>query len=271
MSLMVNQNTASTPSLVVKIGGSILGNEDTTLEDLVALQKRGATPVVVHGGGQVISKWMEKVGAQPQFVRGLRVTDAASMEIVSAVLCGLVNKDLVSSIQALGGQALGMSGVDGAMLQGRILDPDLGYVGRVEQVNPDPILSVLSAGYMPVIAPVAVHLMDSSEYSGALLNVNGDTAAGEIARALKAEYMVFLTDVEGVLNSDQSLIGSLTTEEGQALIQSGTVVGGMVPKMEACLRALEGVKVAQISDGRKSRSLLDLIEGRPSGTRIGQA
>ena len=268
---MASKNPTATPSLVVKIGGSILGSEDTTLEDLVALQKRGAIPVVVHGGGQVISEWMGKVGAQPQFVRGLRVTDAASMEIVSAVLCGLVNKELVSSIQSLGGRALGMSGVDGSMLQGRILDPDLGLVGQVVQVDPDPILGALAAGYMPVIAPVAVHVMDSSEHSGMLLNVNGDTAAGEIARALKAESMVFLTDVEGVLNSDQSLISSLTTEEGQTLIQSGTVAGGMAPKVEACLRALEGVMVSQIADGRKSRVLLDFVEGRPSGTRIGQA
>ena len=257
--------------MVVKIGGSILGSEDTTLEDLVALQKRGATPVVVHGGGQVISEWMGKVGAQPQFVRGLRVTDAASMEIVSAVLCGLINKELVSSIQSLGGKALGMSGVDGSMLQGRILDPDLGLVGQVVNVDTGPILGALAAGYMPVIAPVAVHVTDSSENSGVLLNVNGDTAAGEIARALNAESMVFLTDVEGVLNSDQSLINSLTAEEGQALIQAGTVAGGMVPKMEACLRALEGVRVAQISDGRKSNALLDFMEGRSSGTRIGRS
>ena len=268
---MASDNSTITPSLVVKIGGSILGSEDTTLEDLVALQKRGAAPVVVHGGGAVISEWMGKVGAQPQFVRGLRVTDAASMEIVSAVLCGLVNKELVSSIQSLGGKALGMSGVDGGMLQGRILDPDLGLVGQVVHVDTGPIQGALAAGYIPVIAPVAVHVMDSSQHSGALLNVNGDTAAGEIARALKAESMVFLTDVEGVLNSDQSLISSLTTEEGQALIQSGTVAGGMVPKVEACLRALEGVGVSQISDGRRSRALLDFIEGRPAGTRIGRA
>ena len=268
---MANTNTSATPSLVVKIGGSILGSEDTTLEDLVALQKRGATPVVVHGGGAVISRWMEKTGAQPQFVRGLRVTDAASMEIVSATLCGLVNKDLVASIQSLGGKALGMSGVDGAMLQASILDPDLGLVGQVAQVDTGPILAALAAGYMPVIAPVAVHLMDGSEHSGALLNVNGDTAAGEIARALRAESMVFLTDVEGVLNPDMGLIASLTAEEGQALIGSGTVAGGMVPKVEACLRALEGVSVAQIADGRRSRALLDFIEGRPAGTRIGNA
>ena len=268
---MANPQTTNAPSLVVKIGGSILGSEDTTLEDLVALQQSGSTPVVVHGGGAVISEWMSKVGAQPQFVRGLRVTDAASMEIVSAVLCGLVNKELVSSIQSLGGRAIGMSGVDGSMLQGRILDPDLGYVGQVVNVDTGPILGALAAGYIPVIAPVAVHVMDSSENSGVLLNVNGDTAAGEIARALEAESMVFLTDVEGVLNSDQSLISSLTAQEGHALIQAGTVAGGMVPKVEACLRALEGVNVAQIADGRRSRALLDLIEGRPTGTRIGQA
>ncbi|MBF8267170.1 MAG: argB [Dehalococcoidia bacterium] len=257
------------PSLVVKIGGSILGNHDTTLRDLVALQQRGNIPVVIHGGGQVITQWMEKQGTLPRFVRGLRVTDAASMEIVAAVLCGLVNKSLVAEIQSLGGKAMGVSGVDGEMLQAQIMDPELGYVGRVTHVNPALIHHALAAGYIPVIAPVALQTGDSSSPGGVLLNINGDTAAGEIARALEAEAMVFLTDVEGVVDSNRRLISRLTASQGAALIRSGTIAGGMVPKVEACLRALEKVKVAHITSGSRERALLDFVEGRSRGTRIG--
>ncbi len=256
------------PTLVVKIGGSILSSQDTTLQDLVALQQQGTIPVVIHGGGQVISQWMEKQGTLPRFVNGLRVTDAPSMEIVAATLGGLVNKTLVASIHKLGGRALGMSGVDGGMLQAKILDPELGYVGQILRVDTTPIRQALAGGYIPVIAPVAIHVMDSSEHSGVLLNVNGDTAAGEIARELEAESMVFLTDVEGVMDSHRRLVSRLTAAQGAGLIRSGTVAGGMVPKVEACLRALEKVRVAQILDGRRSRALLDFVEGRPSGTRI---
>lgn len=257
------------PTLVVKIGGSVLSSQDTTLQDLVALQQRGAIPVVVHGGGQVISLWMEKQGTVPHFVRGLRVTDASSMEIVAATLAGLVNKNLVASIQRLGGKALGMSGVDGGMLQADILDPEMGYVGRILRVDTAPIRQALAGGYIPVIAPVALHVIDSSENSGALLNINGDTATGEIARELRADSIVFLTDVEGVMDSHRRLIGRLTASQGAELMRSGTIAGGMTPKVEACLRALERVRVAQILDGRKSRALLDFVEGQPSGTRVG--
>lgn len=256
------------PTLVVKIGGSILSTQDTTLQDLVALQQQGTIPVVIHGGGQVISQWMEKQGTTPHFVNGLRVTDAHSMEIVAATLGGLVNKNLVASIQRLGGKALGMSGVDGGILQATILDTDLGYVGQIVQVDTTPIHQALAGGYIPVIAPVAIHVIDSSEHSGVLLNVNGDTAAGEIARELEAEFMVFLTDVDGVMDSNRRIISRLTASQGAGLIRSGTVAGGMVPKVEACLRALGKVRVAQILDGRNSRVLLDFVEGRPSGTRI---
>ncbi|MFH1560452.1 MAG: acetylglutamate kinase [Chloroflexota bacterium] len=257
------------PILAVKIGGSILSSQDTTLQDLVALQQQGTIPVVVHGGGQVISQWMEKQGTLPRFIKGLRVTDAPSMEIVAAILGGLVNKNLVASIQRLGGKALGMSGVDGGMLQAKILDPELGYVGQILRVDPTPIRQALAGGYIPVIAPVAIHCIDSSEYSGVLLNVNGDTATGEIAWELEAESLVFLTDVEGVMDSNRRLVNRLTAAQGAGLMRAGTIAGGMIPKVEACLRALEKVRVAQILDGRRSQALLNFVEGRPSGTRIG--
>ena len=265
---IVPSDSSLRPSLVVKIGGSVLSSQDTTLQDLVAMQQQGAVPVVVHGGGPVISQWMEKQGAVPSFVRGLRVTDAAGMEIVVATLGGLVNKSLVASVHRLGGRALGMSGVDGGMLQAEFLDPDLGYVGRITGVDPTLIQQALDMGYIPVIAPVAIHAVDGSENSGVLLNVNGDTAAGEIARALEAESMVFLTDVEGVMDSGGRVVSELTASQAADLMRSGAITGGMVPKIEACLRALERAGVAQILDGRRSRALLDFVEGHLSGTRV---
>ena len=149
-------------TIVVKIGGSTLGSGDTTLEDLVTLQRRGINPIVVHGGGKLINEWLERQGVRPRFVRGLRVTDARSLEVVVAVLTGLINKKLVASLQALGGSAMGISGVDGGMLLARVKHPELGLVGSVAQVNPDPIKAVLEMGFMPVIAPVAVQHSDGA-------------------------------------------------------------------------------------------------------------
>ena len=217
----------------------------------------------------MINEWMQKQGVRPKFVRGLRVTDAPSMEIVVAVLTGLVNKTLVASFQALGGKAMGISGVDGRMLEATVKDSELGLVGSVAQVNPEPIKAVLDAGCMPVIAPVAVDVSDASHRAGSLLNVNADTAAGEIAAALEAERLVFLTDVEGVLDSSRRLIPRLTKRQARGLMRSRVVAGGMVPKLEACLTALKEGGVAQIVDGREPRALLDTLSGKPLGTRVG--
>ncbi len=256
-------------TIVVKIGGSTFGDHDTTLEDLVVLQRKGIRAVVVHGGGKTISDWMIKQGVRPRFVRGLRVTDKASLEIVVAVLTGLVNKQLVGSILSIGGKAVGLSGVDGRMLQCEIQDPELGLVGRVKSVDTGPIQAVLDSGSIPIIAPVAVHRDDGSELSGSLLNVNADAAAGEIAAALDAKRLVFLTDVEGVLLPSRRLISRLTERRAMGLVSSKVVGGGMIPKLEACLKALGTVDAAHIIDGRRPRALLDILEGKALGTRIG--
>lgn len=260
-------NTLGT--IVVKIGGSTLGNHDTTLEDLVALQRQGINAIVVHGGGKVITEWMEKQGVRPRFVRGLRVTDAASLDIAVAVLTGLINKTLVASLLTIGGKAMGISGADGGMLIGSIKDPELGLVGNVDEVNIEPIKAVLDAGCIPVIAPVAVHRADGSEHEGSLLNINADTAAGEIAAALGAERLVFLTDVEGVFDSSHRLISRLTERQAKGLVYSNVAAGGMVPKLEACVTALREGGMAQIVDGRSPGALRDVLAGKPLGTRIG--
>jgi acetylglutamate kinase len=254
--------------VVVKIGGSTLGSHDTSLKDLVALQREGVEVVVVHGGGNVISQWMQRQGIPPQFVGGLRVTDAASLEIVVAVLTGLINKELVSLLQQLGGKTIGLSGIDGSMLQCKIANPELGYVGEVESVDGSAIRALLDAGYIPMIAPLGLHQDDGTENTGMPLNINGDTVAGELARELRAERLVFLTDVAGVMDGGGRVIRRLDRRRANILFNSGVVQGGMIPKLNACLRALEGTPVADIVDGRQPNALIDCIEGRASGTTI---
>lgn len=254
--------------IVVKIGGSTLGSHDTSIKDLVRLQEEGREVVVVHGGGNVISQWMQRQGLAPRFVRGLRVTDAPSLEIVVAVLTGLVNKELVSLMQEFGGRSVGLSGIDGCMVEAKIGDPDLGFVGEVTNVNSELIRAVLNSGYIPIIAPLGVHVRDGSENAGSPLNINGDTVAGELAYALEAEQLIFLTDVTGVMDGGGRVIRRLDRRRANILFNSGVIQGGMIPKLAACLRALERSPVANIIDGRQPNALLDCVRGDSSGTTI---
>ena len=169
--------------IVVKIGGSTLGGNDTSLQDLVALHGVGRPIVIVHGGGNVISDWMQRQNLAPNFVNGLRVPDAPSLEIVVAVLGGLVNKELTGLMQQLGGPTIGISGMDGCLLQARVANPDLGYVGEIVAVEPAAVNAILSAGFIPMISPIAVDVTPGSDHGGQPLNVNGDTAAGALANA----------------------------------------------------------------------------------------
>ena len=256
------------PPIVVKIGGSTLGSHDTSLKDLVSLQQNGTDVVVVHGGGNVISQWMQQQGIRPRFVDGLRVTDAASLKIVVAVLTGLINKELVSSIQQFGGRAIGISGIDGGMLEALIVKPELGYVGEIERINCQPLQTILASGYIPMVAPLAMHCRDGSELAGTPLNINGDTVAGELAHALDAQHLIFLTDVEGVMDGSNRVIRRLDRRRANLLFKSGVVRGGMIPKLAACLRALERSPVAHIVDGRRPDALLGCIKGSTYGTTI---
>lgn len=262
---MISGNARPT---VVKIGGSTLGSHDTTLEDIVALQQRGATPVVVHGGGNTITEWLKRLAIPSHFVRGLRVTDAESLPVVVAVLAGLVNKELVARLTELGARAVGLSGLDGGMIQGRILEPELGYVGAVVEVNVGPLRTLLAGGYLPVLAPVGIGL--AQDDGGATpLNINADTVAGEVAAALEAEQLIFLTDVEGVQDEAGRCIHRLSQEEARRLLREGTASGGMIPKLEACLRALPSAAMVRIIDGRVAHALLAAVEGVEIGTRVG--
>jgi acetylglutamate kinase len=244
--------------IVVKIGGSTLGNHDTTLEDLVELQKQGKSLVVVHGGAKVTSEWLARLGIPTSFVNGLRVTDAETLKVVAAALGGLVNKELVVAIQALGGKAVSLSGCDGNLLWASIKSPELGYAGEVVAVDPTPLKLLLDAGYIPVVSPVS---FGSVEGRTMLLNVNGDTAAGEISAALAAEKLVFLTDVDGIHDGSGKAIPKLNLVEAKNMLVSGTASGGMVPKIEASIRALTTTQVVRIVDGKVSHALLYEISG----------
>ena len=266
------------PPVVVKIGGSTLGSHDTSLRDLVTLQQEGTAVVVVHGGGNVISQWMQRQGIPPRFIRGLRVTDAASLEIVVAVLTGLINKELVSGLHALGGRAIGISGIDGGLLEARIADPELGFVGEIQQVNGGVLKAILDSGYIPMVAPLAMHCHDGSEHAGGALNINGDTVAGELAFALGAQRLIFLTDVEGIMDGNGRVIRRLDRRTANLLSNSGVIRGGMIPKLDACLRAVEvqpspeslnsQPPVAHVVDGRRPEALLDCVRGIAVGTSI---
>ncbi|MDP6497042.1 MAG: acetylglutamate kinase [Dehalococcoidia bacterium] len=264
---MAGQPTSGHP-IVVKIGGSTLGSHDTSLRDLVQLQEEGREVVVVHGGGNVISQWMQRQGLAPQFVGGLRVTDAPSLEIVVAVLTGLINKELVSSMHEFGGRSVGLSGIDACMIEAKIGNPELGFVGEVTAVNVELIRSLLDSGYIPMIAPLGVHVRDGSENAGSPLNINGDTVAGELAHALEAEQLVFLTDVGGVMDGGGRVIPRLDRRRADILFNSGVIQGGMIPKLSACLRALERSPLATIVDGRQPNALLDCVQGNSMGTTI---
>ena len=266
------QTTDRAPALetiVVKIGGSTLGNHDTTLSDVVELHKQGKNVVVVHGGGKIISEWMQRQGVRPKFVNGLRVTDHASLEIVVAVLTGLINKNLVASLISMKGKAIGMSGADNSLLTAKIRSADLGLVGDVIRVEIESLTTLLESGFIPVVAPIGISHHEGQDSRPTLLNINADTAAGEIAAALNSRQLIFLTDVEGVLDTSRRLIPRLTEKQASKLISSKVAAGGMIPKLEACVRSLESGGHAQIIDGRKPMALVDAIAGKAIGTRIG--
>lgn len=246
-------------TFVIKYGGAAMvenGLASQVMQDVVLMHCVGIRPVIVHGGGPEISEAMKRLGKQPTFVKGLRVTDAETMEIVEMVLTGKTNRRLVSAIHQQGGRAVGLSGRDGNLLRARKLDSemDIGFVGEVQEVNPSVLYSLQEAGYIPVVAPIGVG-EDGESY-----NLNADHVAGVLAGKLGASKLVLMTDVPGVLSdpdNPDSLISELTREQVQKMMESGRISGGMIPKLQACLTALEGgVPRAHIIDGRVPHALL---------------
>ena len=250
--------------VVVKVGGNAIEQaRDETLLDVVLLRYVGMHPVLVHGGGPEITAMSERLGIKATFTKGLRVTDEKTMEVVKMVLTGKVNPDIVASINRLGGQAVGMSGEDGPCIIAEPLNEALGFVGRVTQVNKEPITALLGRGDIPVIASIGLG------YDGHASNINADTVAAEIAVALSAAKMILLTDVAGVLGVDGKVVAVLSKDDARQRIDAGEVTGGMIPKLEATLRALEGVPLAHIVDGRTPHALLlELFTESGIGTMV---
>ena len=255
-------------AIVIKIGGATFGKRDPILEDIVALQKKGKSLVVVHGGGNMVTEWLKKQGIETKFVRGERITDKPALEIVAAVLGGLANKQIVATINNLGGRAVGISGVDGALIQSRIANPELGYVGTTVKVDAAVLDALLKGGFIPVISPITAYTIDRPSDAPLMLNINGDPLAGEIAAALKAEKLIFLTDVTGVLDKEGKLLSIITLNQVKELIDSGTASGGMIPKLNACLTAAANKTITCIVDGRQPHALLNAIESDNAGTII---
>lgn len=268
--------------VVIKYGGHAMLDEEAkewTIKDTILLRYVGMKPVVVHGGGPEISKAMEKMGKKPEFVEGLRVTDEETLEIVKMVLVGKINTDIVSRINALGCRAVGLSGKDGRLIMARKKAPqkivaggvtkkvDLGLVGEIEKINPEIIETLTSQGYIPVLAPIGL----SSE--GKSLNLNADTAAGDIAAALKAKKLIILTDVPGVmgdLKNEKSLIREVKLSQINNLLKKRILRGSMLPKIKACEKAVKGgIEKAHIIDGRvKHAILLELFTDEGIGTMV---
>ncbi len=261
-------------TVVVKIGGATFGRHEPTVldigdvEDVVELQRRGKSLIIVHGGGKLITDWLKKQKVPSQFINGERVTDRATLDVAISVLAGLVNKEIVAAINSLGGQAVGISGVDGALVQGEVKNIELGYVGRVVKVNLAPLKALLQSGYIPVVAPLGLHPRDKPDQVPQILNINADVVAGEITAAIGAERLIFLTDVVGICNQQDKLLPQLSPSEAEALMVSGVASGGMIPKIKACLRALSNTSTTCIIDGRQPHSLFRNIEEGSGGTTI---
>jgi acetylglutamate kinase len=266
--------------IVVKYGGHAMGSESVAREfarDIVMIEQAGMKPIVVHGGGPQIEAMLKKAGVESHYAAGLRITDAKTLEIVEMVLAGSINKQIVGYVSAAGGKAIGLCGKDGNMVLAKkisrsVIDPDshiekvvdLGFVGEPDQVNRGVLDAVLGAELIPVLAPVA------AAANGGTFNVNADTFAGAIAGALKAKRFLLLTDVPGVLDKSKSLIKELSVDDARRLIADGTIAGGMIPKVETCIYALDrGVEGVVIMDGKVPHAVLvELFTDQGAGTLI---
>jgi len=254
-------------TVVIKLGGHAMGSDEAMDEfarDVVLMRQVGVNPVIVHGGGPMINAMLEKLQIKSEFVNGKRVTDAATMDVVEMVLSGLVNKRIVQAINAQGGRAIGLSGKDAGLITCIQTDPDLGFVGTPNKVNPAVLRDLTEKEYIPVIAPLG------SGLNGETFNINGDTAAGAIAAALMADRLLLLTDVAGVKNASGEVLTDLTAAQIKQMTEEGIIAGGMIPKTETALDALAGgVRAAVILDGRAPNAcLLELFTEHGAGSII---
>ena len=256
--------------VVIKYGGNAMINEQLkqqVMEDIVLLWLIGVKVVLVHGGGPEINDLMDKLGKKPQFVDGLRVTDKETVDIVQMVLAGKVNKTLVNLLEMKGGKAMGISGMDGRLIESEIKDERLGYVGKITKVHISPVLDLLEKGYIPVVSTIGC------DKQGNAYNINGDTAAAFIAGALGAQRLIMMTDIDGILrdkDDPSTIIPHLTINEIEELKSEGIISGGMIPKVDCCIEAIhKGVKNVVIMDGRVPHSILmELLTDEGAGTMV---
>ena len=256
--------------VVIKYGGNAMINEELkqqVMEDIVLLWLIGVKIVLVHGGGPEISELMQKLGKKPEFVNGLRVTDKETVDIVQMVLAGKVNKTLVNLIEMNGGKAMGISGMDGRLIEAKMRDERLGYVGDITNINIAPVTDLLERGYIPVISTIGC------DAQGHAYNINGDTAAAYIAGAMNAERLIMMTDIAGILrdkDDPDTLIPNVTLSEAEELKKEGVISGGMIPKVDCCIEAIhKGVKNVIIMDGRVPHSILmEILTDEGAGTMV---
>ena len=249
--------------IVIKLGGSTLEHQRVVLQDVIWLRTLGVHPVLVHGGGPSINAWLEKLHVPTRFENGLRVTDAETLEVVQMVLLGQVNANLVAMASQLGGKAVGISGTDGNMISARVASERLGFVGEIERVDPGLVQTLIEQGYIPIVAPLG------QGPGGTCLNINADLVAAHLAGALKAEKLIFLSNVRGICQTDGSLISELDETEAKRLVKDGVISGGMIPKVSACLDILSAVPRVHIVDGREPHVLLrELFTDQGAGTMI---
>ena len=250
-------------TIVIKLGGSTLEHQRVVLQDVIWLRTLGVHPVLVHGGGPSINAWLEKLHVPTRFENGLRVTDAETLEVVQMVLLGQVNANLVAMASQLGGKAVGISGTDGNMISARVASERLGFVGEIERVDPALVQTLIEQGYIPIVAPLG------QGPGGTCLNINADLVAAHLAGALKAEKLIFLSNVRGICQTDGSLISELDETEAKRLVKDGVISGGMIPKVSACLDILSAVPRVHIVDGREPHVLLrELFTDQGAGTMI---
>ena len=260
----------SNKTVVIKYGGNAMINEelkDAVMGDVALLSQIGIKVVLVHGGGPEITEMLGKIGKESKFVNGLRVTDKETADIVQMVLAGKVNKTLVNLLESYGGKAMGISGIDGRMIEAEVKDERLGYVGKIKKIHIKPVEDLLEKGYIPVISTVGC------DRQGNTYNINGDTAAAYIAGALGAERLIMMTDIAGILrdkDDPSTLIPDITIDEAKKLHEEGIISGGMIPKVDCCIEAIkEGVKNVIIMDGRIPHSILmELLTDEGAGTMV---
>ena len=259
--------------IVVKYGGNAMINEnlkEAVMGDIVLLSLIGVKVVLVHGGGPEITDMLARVGKKTEFVNGLRVTDKETVDIVQMVLAGKINKNLVNHLENIGGKAIGLCGTDGHLIEAKQLDERLGFVGEVTNVNVEPITHLLDRGYIPVVSTIGC------DKEGNIYNINADTAAAKIASELKAESLISMTDISGILRDKEdpsSLISKITTEEAPNLVEDGTINGGMIPKVECCIEAIRnGVEKVFIIDGTVPHAIvIELLTDEGIGTMFSKA